>query len=113
MQVHCLVNSDISALESNGRTELQAIPLVSACAIPRSRFAIALAQSNLRAIPRSRFAIALYQSKLQAIPAERFAIAIYQFNLRAIPAERFAIALIAVMLTVKRLQNIYFPVFQL
>ena len=96
MQVHCLVKSDISALESNGRTELQAIPSVSACAIPRSRFAIAL-----------------YQSKLQAIPAERFAIAIYQFNLRAIPAERFAIALIAVMLTVKRLQNIYFPVFQL
>ncbi len=65
------------------------------------------------AIPRSRFAIALYQSKLQAIPAERFAIAIVQSNLRAIPAERFAIALIAVMLTVKRLQNIYFPVFQL
>ena len=58
MQVHCLVKSDISALESNGRTELQAIPLVSACAIPRSRFAIALYQFNLPAIPRSRFAIA-------------------------------------------------------
>jgi hypothetical protein len=80
MQVHCLVNSDISALESNGRTELQAIPLVSACAIPRSRFAIALAQSNLRAIAIYQFnlpAIALGQSNLRVI-------APYQSNLRAI-----------------------------
>ena len=46
-------------------------------AIPRSRFAIALYQSNLRAIALGQFnlrAIALYQSKLQAI-------APYQFNL--------------------------------
>jgi hypothetical protein len=95
-------------------------------AIPRSRFAIALYQSNLRAIPTERFAIALgqfnlraialYQSKLQAIALYQSnlrAIALAQSNLRAIPRSRFAIALIAVMLTVKRLQNIYFPVFQL
>ncbi len=39
---------------------------------------------HLQAIPRSRFAIALGQSNLQAIPAERFAITPYQSNLRAI-----------------------------
>jgi hypothetical protein len=33
MQVHCLVKSNISGLEANGRTEPQAIPSVSACAI--------------------------------------------------------------------------------